>query len=86
MTAFDWNQGEERLIGLLNEYHKSAVRWNLIMSSNAGKDSGHVAHQLRKEYRLTMLTATWVPLKHTNMGEKTAVEYKLGVCQQNMYS
>jgi len=65
----DWNQRERELNELLDQHRSKDGSWDVIVPSSGGKDSGFVAHQLRHEYGMNPLTATWSPLKYTDIGK-----------------
>lgn len=66
--SVDWQKREAELVELLDQHRRSDGRWDVIVPSSGGKDSGYVAHQLRYKYGMNPLTVTWSPLQYTNIG------------------
>lgn len=64
----DWKKRENELIKLLDKHRKNGVKWDVIVPSSGGKDSGYVAHQLKYKYGMNPLLVTWSPLKYTDIG------------------
>ena len=66
----NWDNREEELNKLLDNYRKKDGNWDVIVPSSGGKDSAFVAHQLKYKYGMNPLTVTWSPLLYTNIGWK----------------
>jgi N-acetyl sugar amidotransferase len=66
--GIDWKKREEELIELLNKYRSKDGKWDVIVPSSGGKDSGTVFHQLKQRYKMHPLTATWAPFIYTDIG------------------
>jgi len=64
----DWKKREKELIKLLDKHRKNGVKWDVIVPSSGGKDSGYVAHQLKYKYGMNPLTVTWPPILYTDYG------------------
>ena len=66
----DWNERERELKDLCDRHRRTDGRYDVIVPSSGGKDSGFIAHQLKYRYGMTPLTVTWAPLKATEIGRK----------------
>ena len=67
--TIDWQARELELQALCDKHRKGNGDYDVIVPCSGGKDSGFVAHQLKK-YGMTPLTVTWAPLKATEIGVK----------------
>jgi len=68
--VINWNEREQELKELCNQYRKGNGDYDVIVPSSGGKDSGFIAHQLKYHFGMTPLTVTWAPLKATEIGRK----------------
>ena len=64
----DWAEREVEFLKLLSEYRSGEGKWDILVPSSGGKDSGYVAHILKYKYKMNPLTVTWSPLRYTNIG------------------
>jgi len=64
----DWPERERRLQDMLARHRRSDGRFDVIVPSSGGKDSGYVAHILKHKYRMNPLTVTWSPNRYTDVG------------------
>lgn len=69
-NKINWSIREKELIDLLNRHRRKDGKWDVIVPSSGGKDSGYVAHQLKYKYNMNPLTVTWSPLEYTKIGWK----------------
>jgi len=69
-TVIDWKKREEQLVDLCNRFRRNDGRYDVIVPSSGGKDSGYVAHQLKYKYGMNPLTVTWAPHIYTKIGWK----------------
>ncbi len=67
-NKIDWKLREKELIDLLDKHRNKNGKYDVIVPSSGGKDSGYVAHQLKYKYNMNPLTVTWAPLSYTNIG------------------
>ena len=68
--SIDWNKREKELLKLLDKHRSKDGRWDVVVPSSGGKDSGYVAHQLKYRYGMNPITVTWAPLKYTEIGRE----------------
>lgn len=66
----DWAERERELVDLCNRHRKNNGEYDIIVPCSGGKDGGFVAHQLKYKYGMNPLTATWAPLKATDIGRR----------------
>lgn len=66
----DWKERERLLRELCNHYRRDDGRFDVIVPSSGGKDSGRVAHELKYNYGMHPLTITWAPFEYTPEGYK----------------
>ena len=66
----NWKNREEQLLRLLEKHRSKDGKWDVIVPSSGGKDSGFVAHQLKYKYGMNPLTVTWSPLEYTKIGKE----------------
>ncbi len=64
----DWKERERELRDLLDRHRSKDGKYDIIVPSSGGKDSGYVAHQLKHKYNMNPLTVTWSPLEYTEIG------------------
>jgi N-acetyl sugar amidotransferase len=67
-TKFDWNKREEELVALLNRFRRNDGAYDVVVPSSGGKDSAHIAHELKNKYGMNPLTVTWSPHLYTEIG------------------
>lgn len=72
----DWNKREKELVALLNQHRSKDSRYDVLVPSSGGKDSGLVAHQLKVKYGMHPLTVTWAPFIYTDIGWKNYLNFK----------
>jgi N-acetyl sugar amidotransferase len=66
----DWNERENELIELCNQYRKSDGSYDCIVGGSGGKDSAMQSHLLKYKYGMHPLTVTWSPHLYTDIGWK----------------
>jgi N-acetyl sugar amidotransferase len=64
----DWNQREEELFKLCNEYRSKKGNYDCVVPGSGGKDSTFTAHILKYKYNMHPLTVTWAPHIYTTIG------------------
>jgi len=69
-NKIDWRERERELENLLNVHRSKDGSWDCIVPSSGGKDSDHVAYQLKEKYGMNPLTVTWSPLVYTDIGRE----------------
>ncbi len=67
-TEINWEEREQRLVELCNEYRSKKGNYDCIVPGSGGKDSAFVAHVLKYKYKMHPLTVTWTPHKYTDVG------------------
>ena len=68
--SIDWKKREDQLLQLLEKHRSKNGKWDVVVPSSGGKDSGYVAHQLKYKYGMNPITVTWAPLKYTDIGRE----------------
>ena len=68
--SIDWKKREDELLQLLDKHRSKNGKWDVVVPSSGGKDSGYVAHQLKYKYGMNPITVTWAPLKYTDIGRE----------------
>lgn len=66
----DWEQRENELRELLDEYRREDGGYEVLVPGSGGKDSAYAAHVLSEKYDMNVLTCTWPPLKYTDIGRQ----------------
>ena len=66
----DWNIREKELEDLCDRFRRKDGRYDVVVPSSGGKDSGFVAHQLKYKYKMNPLTVTWAPNIYTDIGKR----------------
>lgn len=69
-TRIDWAAREAELLALCDRFRSADGRYDVIVPSSGGKDSGYVAHILKHKYGMHPLTVTWAPHLYTDIGWK----------------
>ena len=69
-TAIDWEERDRELKELCARFRRDDGRFDVIVPSSGGKDSGYVAHLLKHRYAMHPLTVTWAPNIYTEVGWK----------------
>lgn len=67
-NGIDWKERERELQDLCDRFRRNDGRYDVIVPSSGGKDSGFVAHQLKFKYNMNPLTVTWAPNAYTQIG------------------
>jgi len=65
----NWQQREEELLKLLDQYRRDDGHYDCIVPGSGGKDSVYAAHILKYKYGMHPLTITWPPLLYTDYGK-----------------
>ena len=68
-NTINWKKREDELLRLLDRHRSKNSKWDVIVPSSGGKDSGFVAHQLKYKYGMNPITITWSPLQYTEIGK-----------------
>ncbi len=71
----DWNQREESLLRLLDQYRRSDGHYDCIVPGSGGKDSAYQAHILKYKYGMNPLTVTWPPILYTDYGYENWINW-----------
>lgn len=66
----NWAEREAELVRLCDQHRRSDGRFDVIVPSSGGKDSGYVSHILKYKYGMHPLTVTWAPHVYTEIGRK----------------
>lgn len=69
-AKIDWKSRERELAELCDRHRRSDGRFDVIVPSSGGKDSGYVAHVLKHKYGMHPLTVTWAPHWYTEIGRR----------------
>ena len=69
-TSVDWGSREQELVDLLDRHRDGQGEFDVVVPCSGGKDGGFVAHQLKHKYGMRVLTATWAPLRPTDVGRR----------------
>ncbi|MDP2939783.1 MAG: N-acetyl sugar amidotransferase [Candidatus Omnitrophota bacterium] len=69
-TKFNWDHRERELRELLKRFKRKDGGYEVIVPTSGGKDSGRVAHELKYQYGMKVLTVTWAPHIYTDIGFK----------------
>jgi N-acetyl sugar amidotransferase len=69
-SQIDWEQRERELQALCDRYRRTDGRFDVLVPSSGGKDSGFTAHILKTKYEMHPLTATWAPHWYTDIGRQ----------------
>lgn len=64
----NWDERENLLKKLLDQYRKTDGGYDCIVSGSGGKDSSTVAHILKYKYNMNPLTVTYSPILYTDIG------------------
>jgi N-acetyl sugar amidotransferase len=66
----DWAAREGELHALCDRHRRNDGRFDVLVPSSGGKDSGFTAHMLKHKYGMHPLTVTWAPHWYTNIGRQ----------------
>lgn len=69
-TQIDWDQREQELVALCNEFRSRQGNYDCIVPGSGGKDSAFTSHILRTRFKMHPLTVTWAPHIYTPIGWK----------------
>jgi len=69
-TKVNWGDREKELIELLKRFKRTDGGFEVIVPSSGGKDSAHIAHELKYRYGMNVLSVTWAPHLYTDIGWK----------------
>ena len=64
----NWDKREKELEILCDKHRSNDGSWDIVVPGSGGKDSGYVAHTLKKKYGMHPLTITWAPALPTDNG------------------
>ena len=67
-NEIDWEDRENQLKELLKRFKRKDGGYEVIVPASGGKDSASVAHKLKHEYGMNVLTVTWAPHLYTDVG------------------
>ena len=68
--SINWNNREEELVKLLDQYRRNDGGYDCLVPGSGGKDSAYQAHVLKYKYGMNPLTVTWPPILYTDYGYK----------------
>lgn len=74
-TGIDWQQREEALLNLLEQFKSQDGSYDVIVPGSGGKDSAYTAHILKYKYGMNPLTVTWAPHLYTDIGWENFEEW-----------
>jgi N-acetyl sugar amidotransferase len=66
--SIDWDEREQELHALLDQYRSKDGSFDCIVPGSGGKDSVFQAHVLKAKYGMHPLTVTWPPILYTDIG------------------
>lgn len=66
--TIDWEQREQELRDLLDQYRSKRGSYDCIVPGSGGKDSAYAAHVLKYRFGMHPLTVTWAPHIYTEVG------------------
>jgi N-acetyl sugar amidotransferase len=66
----DWAAREGELHALCERHRRSDGRFDVLVPSSGGKDSGFTVHMLKHKYGMHPLTVTWAPHWYSNIGRQ----------------
>jgi len=69
-VGIDWQSRERELQQLCDRHRRSDGRFDVLVPSSGGKDSGFTAHTLKHKYGMHPLTVTWAPHWYTDIGRQ----------------
>ncbi|MBI4370279.1 MAG: N-acetyl sugar amidotransferase [Elusimicrobia bacterium] len=64
----DWAKRGKELEKLCDQYRSKDGSFDVVVPGSGGKDSGFVAHQLKRRYGMNPLCVTWSPFEYTDIG------------------
>ena len=67
-SLIDWEERKKKFEEVLDKHRSKDGKFDVIVPSSGGKDSGTVAHKLKYEYGMHPLAVTWSPLLYTEIG------------------
>jgi len=67
-NKISWQERESELIELLKRFKRKDGYYEVLVPSSGGKDSAHVAHEMKYRYGMNVLTVTWAPHLYTDIG------------------
>ena len=67
-NEINWEEREQQLFKLCNEYRSKKGNYDCIVPGSGGKDSAFTAHVLKYKYKMNPLTVTWAPHRYTTIG------------------
>lgn len=67
-STIDWKKRDDELAALCDKYRRNDGRFDVIVPSSGGKDSGYTAHVLKNRFGMHPLTVTWAPHWYTEIG------------------
>ena len=68
--GIDWPLREQELQQLCDRHRRSDGRFDVLVPSSGGKDSGFTAHTLKHKYGMHPLTVTWAPHWYSDIGRQ----------------
>lgn len=64
----DWNKRKEEFEKLCDKYRRNDGKWDVIVPTSGGKDSGSLSHRLKYIHGMHPLCVTWSPMMYANVG------------------
>lgn len=69
-TEVDWNEREDQLWSLCDDFRSSDGSYDCIVPGSGGKDSFYASHILKTKFGMHPLTVTWAPHLYTEWGRQ----------------
>jgi len=66
--TIDWKKRKGEFDKLCDQYRRNDGRWDVIVPTSGGKDSGSLAHRLKYVHGMHPLCVTWSPMMYANIG------------------
>lgn len=85
-NEIDWEQREEELHQLCNEYRSKQGNYDSIVPVSGGKDSSFTAHILKHRFGMHPLTVTWAPHIYTDIGFKNLQSFIHSGFDNNLFT
>ncbi len=66
----NWDERLNELNKLCDQHRSKDGSYDVVVPCSGGKDGSYVAHQLKNNFGMNPLCATWAPLKSSSIGRK----------------
>ncbi len=67
-NSVDWKERDEVLREVCDRFRRNDGRFDVVVPCSGGKDSARVSYELKYNYGMHPLTATWAPFEYTDIG------------------